>query len=58
MKDVYRLMCANPAKLCGLDNQKGKIQVGYDADFCIWDPNEEFTITPDIIYFQNKVFSK
>lgn len=27
MKDVYRLMCANPAKLCGLDNQKGKIQV-------------------------------
>lgn len=54
LSDMIRLMCEEPAKLCGIQNQKGKIEVGYDADFCVWNPDEWFTVTPDIIHFQNK----
>lgn len=25
-----------------------------DPDFCVWDPDAEFTITQDIVQFQNK----
>lgn len=52
--DVVRLMCTAPAELCGLTAFKGRIAVGYDADFCVWDPTAEFTVSPDIIQFQNK----
>ncbi|KAL5275574.1 hypothetical protein ACFFRR_001444 [Megaselia abdita] len=54
IRDVYRLLCANPAKLCGIDSFKGKIKEDYDADFCIWDPEVEFKVTPDINHSQNK----
>lgn len=52
--DVVRLLCTAPAELCGLTATKGRIAVGYDADFCVWDPTAEFTVSPDIIQFQNK----
>jgi allantoinase len=34
---------AAPARLCGLD-RKGKIEAGCDADFCVWDPNDEWDV--------------
>uniref|UniRef100_A0A1L8DXS6 allantoinase n=1 Tax=Nyssomyia neivai TaxID=330878 RepID=A0A1L8DXS6_9DIPT len=52
--DLNRLLCQEPAKLIGIDGYKGRIAVGYDADFCVWDPDAAFSITPDIIHFQNK----
>ena len=36
-------LSGNPARLCGLA-RKGRIAAGYDADFCVWDPNEEWTV--------------
>lgn len=51
---MLRLMCEAPAKLCGFDQRKGKLLKGYDADLCVWDPNAEFTVTPNIIHFRNK----
>lgn len=54
LNDMIRLMCEQPAKLCGFNEQKGKLAKGYDADLCIWDPLDEFTVTPDIIHFRNK----
>lgn len=53
--DMHRLMCAEPAKLCGLQHVKGKIAKGFDADFCVWNPDAEFVVTTDIVQFQNKV---
>lgn len=55
LADVVRLLSEEPAKLVGLDHRKGKIAIGYDADFCVWNPDEEVTVTPDIIQFKNKV---
>ncbi|XP_037939552.1 allantoinase [Teleopsis dalmanni] len=54
LNHIYNLMCKNPAKLCGLEKFKSKIEVGYDADFCIWDPDEDFEVTPDMLYSANK----
>jgi allantoinase len=53
--DVHRYMSEYPAKLCALDGNKGKLAVGYDADFCIWDPEEEWTITKEGALFKNKI---
>lgn len=55
MEHIYRLMCRNPAVLCGLSSFKSKIEEGYDADFCIWDPEEEFSVSPDMLFSTNKV---
>ncbi|XP_055704676.1 allantoinase isoform X2 [Phlebotomus papatasi] len=54
LNDLHRLLCQEPAKLLGIDSWKGRIAVGYDADFCVWDPDASFAITSDIIHFQNK----
>ena len=43
-------MIRQPAKLCGLANQKGKIAPGYDADFIIWDPNDSFVVDTQNTY--------
>lgn len=54
LRDLIRLMCEEPVKLCGFDDQKGKLAKGYDCDLCVWDPSDVFTVTPDIIHFRNK----
>lgn len=52
--DLIRLLCTEPAKMCGLDSLKGRLEPGYDGDICVWDPEDTFTVTRDIIEFQNK----
>ena len=34
---------------------KGKIEVGYDADFVIWNPEEKFTVTAKDILHKHKL---
>lgn len=51
---MVRLMCQEPAKMCKFDHRKGKIAIGYDADFCVWDPTDDFTVTEEMIHFRNK----
>ncbi|MCC3359161.1 dihydroorotase [Bacillus sp. REN16] len=42
--DFIRLMSTNPARVYGLSDQKGSIEVGKDADIVIIDPNQSFLI--------------
>lgn len=41
------LSCTNPAKIFGMEKQKGSIKAGLDADIMLWDPNVEYTISAE-----------
>ncbi|XP_021955788.1 allantoinase [Folsomia candida] len=55
LHDLCRLMAEHPAKLAGFEKIKAKIAVGFDADFVLWNPDEEFEITENIILHKNKL---
>lgn len=55
MVNILKWLCENPAKLTGLKNLKGKIAIGYDADFVVWDPEKKFTVREDIIHHKHKI---
>jgi allantoinase len=42
--DVVRLTAAAPARIFGLDDRKGALVVGRDADLCLYDPREPATL--------------
>lgn len=44
---LVELFATNPAKINGLDQQKGHIGIGYDADLVIFDPDYEGIITAE-----------
>jgi allantoinase len=45
----------NTARQVGLGDVKGSIKVGADGDFVIWNPDETFVLTKEMIEFKNKV---
>ncbi|XP_043926983.1 allantoinase, mitochondrial-like [Protopterus annectens] len=55
VQDVIRLMCQNTAKLAGLEDRKGSLIKGKDADIVIWDPDKEFEVKEDLIHHKNKL---
>ncbi len=54
LPDLVRLLSANPARLFGLDPQKGGIHAGADADLVVVDPDREWTLTPEQLLYKNK----
>jgi allantoinase len=55
LADLTRLMSEAPAKLAGLENRKGKLAPGFDADIVVWDPDERFTLRPELIQHRHKL---
>ncbi|XP_072751613.1 allantoinase-like [Anoplolepis gracilipes] len=53
--DISKLLSSQPAKLCGLEDRKGNLSVGMDADFVIWNPEETIKIETNNIYHKNKL---
>ena len=52
---LTRWMCAEPARLAGLEAHKGSIAEGYDADIVVWNPERSFTVRPGILHHRHKL---
>lgn len=55
LEDIARWMAERPAKLAGCESSKGRLAAGYDADMIVFDPDKEFTVTPDRLHQRHKV---
>jgi len=55
MADISQLMSSNVAAFLKMENRKGKIAKGYDADLTVWDPEDSFEVTKEIINFRHKI---
>lgn len=55
LEDVIRWMSSRTAELVGLDDRKGAIEAGRDADFAVLAPDETFTVDPAALHHRNPV---
>ncbi|HEU5474620.1 MAG TPA: allantoinase AllB [Actinophytocola sp.] len=54
LADVVRWMASGPAGLVGL-RRKGSIAPGFDADLCLFAPDEAFVVDPGKLHHRNPV---
>ncbi|GAB2664791.1 allantoinase AllB [Kribbella swartbergensis] len=54
LTDVARWMCQAPAAQTAL-RHKGRIEVGYDADFCVFAPDETFVVDVSTLHHKNAI---
>ena len=48
-------LAAAPAKLAGLDDRKGAIALGHDADFVFFDPDATIVVDPSALFHRHQV---
>ena len=54
LSDVSQLLSAGPAAIARLDDRKGRLAPGLDADIIAFDPDAPFTIEPDMVEHRHK----
>jgi len=52
---LAKWLCEAPARLAGLDHQKGAIVPGRDADLLIWNPDASFKVDPAQLHHRHKL---
>ncbi|KAI5968419.1 DAL1 [Candida theae] len=55
LAEINKWCSLNTAKQVGLEDRKGALKVGYDADFCIFDTEAVFLVENKDVYFKNKL---
>lgn len=55
LTDIARWMAEKPAQFAGCGARKGKLAPGYDADFAVFDPQAEFTVTANRLYYRHEI---
>jgi dihydroorotase-like cyclic amidohydrolase len=54
LHDLVRVACLNPARLFHIDDRKGSIAIGKDADLVLVDMDEERTVSPETTFLKLK----
>ena len=55
LTDVVRWMAEHPAQLAGLERRKGRIAPGFDADFCVFAPDELSVVDPRRLHHKHPI---
>lgn len=55
LSSLAQWMAAAPARLAGLQSRKGLIAAGMDADLVVFDPDEEFRVTPQRLQYRHPI---
>ena len=53
--DIVQLCCTNPAMICRLQEKKGKLEPGYDADVIVVEKVEPYPVNPKTYKSQSKI---
>ena len=54
LEEMANWTATRPAQLLGVTKIKGALAVGMSADICVWEPEAEFEVTPDITFHRHK----
>src|SRR5229473_6916817 len=54
-EQLSRWMSAAPARLAGFEGCKGTIAPGQDADLVVWNPEAQFTLSPQMIHHRHPI---
>jgi allantoinase len=55
LKHLVRWMCSGPSRLAGLQNRKGTIAPGCDADVVVWNPEQRFIVQRKTLHHRHKL---
>ena len=53
--DLTRWLCSGPARQVGLQERKGLIATGFDADLVIWNPEQTFDVDSSALLHRHKI---
>lgn len=55
LEKLAEWMCRGPARLAGLDEHKGLLTAGHDADLVVWNPDASFLVQPEKLHHRHKL---
>jgi allantoinase len=55
LRKLANWMAGAPARLAGLEQRKGALVPGTDADFVVFDPDARWTVSEEQVYFRHKL---
>jgi allantoinase len=54
LNDIARWMAEGPARLAGCESRKGRLAKGFDADFVVFDSEEEFIAKEEHLHYRHR----